>query len=163
DVLALGQRYRSFDPADLRTYNLDVTGGFMGGQSILTLDETPANRAMLGIFQGVNNKPATEQGPRTPGEVRLLVLNGSGMRNQATQATLALASLGFRTDTPSDSPTPILQTTIRYPAGQGKAAQLVGRYLAGPVKLEPTSGIHEVTVLTGPDYVGVTTAPKPED
>jgi LCP family protein required for cell wall assembly len=164
NVLGLGQRYRGFDPSELVTSNLQVIGGWEGGQQVLTLQETPKNRNMLAIFQGTagdaSDDSSTTSGPQSPGEVKVTVLNGSGVPNQATQVTQALTAAGFRTGLPGDSPMQVAQTTVQYPAGQAGAAQLVARYLAAGAALQQSPDVKEITVLSGPDYTSVLRKPK---
>jgi len=165
DVLGLGQRYRDFDPGDLKTYNLDVLGGYEGGQSIVTAQETARNRNVLGLFQGIDEKKSDDEsttpGPQAPGEVKVTVLNGSGLPNQATQVTQALSQVGFRTGEPGDAPVQVVRTTIQYPPGQAGAAQLVARHLAAGATLQPSTQVKEITVISGPDYTSVLQTPKP--
>lgn len=162
DVLSLGQRYRDFNPTDLKTYNLQVDEGYRGGQSIVALQETTKNREIFSLFQGTAGKGSSTGAPtQSPGEVKVTVLNGSGIRNQATQVTQALAGVGFRTGLPGDSPVPVAQTTVQYPPRQAAGAQLVARYLAAGAVLRPSSQVQEITVISGADYTSVRSTPKP--
>jgi len=164
DVLGLGQRYRDFDPGDLKSYNLDVVGGWEGGQSVVTAQETARNRNLLALFQGTDKKKSdqsTAPGPQAPGEVKVTVLNGSGLPNQATQVTQALSQVGFRTGVPGDAPVQVQQTTVQYPPGQVGGAQLVARHMAAGATLQPSTQVQEITVISGPDYTSVLRTPKP--
>ena len=91
----------------------------------------------------------------------MTVLNGSGVRNQATTVTQALSGAGFRTGLPGDSPAQVAQTTIQYPPGQATSAQLVARYLAAGAVLQPSSQVQGITVISGPDYTAVLQTPNP--
>ncbi|MCU1454943.1 MAG: transcriptional attenuator, LytR family [Acidimicrobiales bacterium] len=161
DLIALGQRYRSFNPDTLKTDTLDVQGVVRGGAQVLDLVDTPHNRLVLALFQGAGTNPGDNI---TPGVVRVQVLNGSGLRNQASDVTLALGAAGFQTTAPGPDPgSPGPQTVVRYPAGQQLQARLVARYLASAVKLEESTAVQMVTVITSTDFTGVLPQPKPAD
>ncbi|MCU1351517.1 MAG: transcriptional attenuator, LytR family [Acidimicrobiales bacterium] len=162
DLIALGRRYRSFNPDTLQTDTLDVTGVVRHGAQVLDLVSTPHNLQVLSLFQGTGKDPGTTDGSLTPGLVQVTVLNGSGVQNQARDVTLALGAVGFQTNAPGpDPPSPGPQTVVKYPAGQVAQAQLVARYLAPAVKLEQSPDVLVVTVVTSTDFTRVLAEPKP--
>ena len=161
DLIALGERYRSFNPDTLKTDTLDVSEVVRGGAQVLDLMDTPHNRLLLAEFQGAGSSAGSSM---SPGVVRVQVLNGSGVRNQASNVTLALGAAGFQTVTPGPDPgSPGPQTVVQYPAGQELQAQLVARYLAPAVKLVPSASVAQVTVVTSTDFTGTLAQPKPAD
>jgi len=161
DILALGRRFRTFDPETLATYDLDVYDDNVNGASVLQLAETQRNQEVLDIFRGVGLEDVGE-----PESVRVQVLNGSGQGGQAGVAAADLEGVGFDiTGTGDAERFDYQQTTVRYAPGQEPAASLVARHLAGEVAFEPVLGIEgaDVSVITGFDYGGVDQEPAPED
>ncbi|HEY4375673.1 MAG TPA: LCP family protein [Acidimicrobiales bacterium] len=163
DLVSVGERFKSFNPDTLKTYTPDVIDVVHEGQEALDLKPNdPYNTQLLNYFQG-NSTDATGSGidsSLTAGVVRVQVSNGSGVANQATRVTRALQDAGFQTDAPAiDASTD--HTVVLYPAGQQAQAQLVARYLDGPVELRATNFVTVVTVNTGPDFTTVRSSPKP--
>lgn len=157
DIVALGRRFRGFDPDELDLYTLPVDDDSVGGAAVLRLRDTDA-QPILDLFRG------TDPRALTPAAVRVKVLNGSGEPGQASRASVALAAVGFAAAGTGEAESfDIGRTVVRYTAGQEAAADLVARYLAGGADLELVTGSvgADVVVVTGADFGGVRTAPAP--
>lgn len=159
DLVTLGTRFRSFDPADLETFSLPVVDDRIGGADVLRLLEEEAE-PVLSIFRGV---APTDLGVSAE-EVTVQVRNGTAVDGQAGEVTSALTALGFEALVPTggDVGEP---TKILYDTGGEVEAQLVARHLAGPVQYEQSSALDgaDVAVVTGTDWVGVADAPRPPE
>lgn len=158
DLIDLGRAFRDYDPDLLRTYSLPVTDAVRGGAEVLDLIETGAEE-ILDLFRDAED-PA-DAGLVDPLDVTVRVLNGTGTPNQGSQTTRSLGDIGFRTRSPGDvvGERPH-RTEIRHPSGQFDAALTVARHLEALPVLVADDSVAEVTVLTGPDFVGTTTAQR---
>jgi LCP family protein required for cell wall assembly len=159
NIVDLGRQFRTFDPADLRTHTLPVTDGQEGEADILYLREEAAE-PILSVFRGVG--PA---GSVLPEDVAVQVRNGTDVQGQARDVTTALADAGFDTYVPTDADSGG-PTTILFAAGSEGAAQLVARHVDGPVvyeQVEEALDGADVVLVTGTDWVGVTTSARPVD
>ena len=88
DIIRLGQSFRSFDPGSLVTYSLPTRPDSAGGASILRLEDEEA-QPILDRFRG------TDHADLRPSDVRVLVLNGSGLAGHAGDTSAALTAAGF--------------------------------------------------------------------
>lgn len=156
DLVELGRRFRNFDPDSLQTIELPVVGGFINGQSVVTL--RPEAQDVLDVFRGV--KP----GELSPGKVTVQVFNGTGRYNEATDVTEAFAARGFMTGPPSDAQgSTDGATLVRYAPGDEASARLVARYLESNVAYQGDSGLDAGTieVITGTSFKQVLSTPRP--
>ena len=190
DIFRLGNRFRSFEPRDLLTYSVPVVGDMVGEAQILRLVEDEAE-PVLDVFRGsgvdeddgdvpggttgVTSDDAATEGSDDDGDgveagpsdaplasVTIEVFNGSGASGQATDATRELAGAGFSVVGTSEMPTfDDDDTVVRYPEGQREEAALVARYLESGATLEESSEVSTVAVITGVDWDGVRTTPRP--
>jgi LCP family protein required for cell wall assembly len=159
NIVDLGRQFRGFDPGDLKTHTLPVTDGHEGDAEVLYLREEAAEPT-LALFRGVG--PA---GSVLPEDVSLQVRNGTEVQGQARDVTTDLAEVGFETYVPTDAESGG-PTTILYAAGSEAQAQLVARYVAGPVTYEAVEeGLDgaDVVLVTGTDWVGVATSARSAD
>ena len=152
----LGLRFRGFNPDTLTNYSLGeaVVGVYHGGASVLDLVPSKAD-PILRLFQGTGSTglPVTS--------VRVKVSNGSAAENQAANATLALGAVGYAfTDAPDTAPANIPTTMVVYAPGHEAHAQLLARYIAGPVQFE-VGVVSDVGLVTGSNFTGVRKTPKP--
>lgn len=160
-LVDLGLRFRDFDPEDLVTHTLPVDDDVVGGAQVLRLREEEAE-PVLALFRG---EAATDPAQMDPAEVTVQVLNGTGEPGQGGEATEALIEAGFEAIVSDDAPETGGVTTVRHPAGMEAQARLVATYLRGPVAFEEStvSGGADIVVVTGTDWVGVTSRPRPAD
>lgn len=165
DIFQLGNRFRSFDPATLETYSLptadEVTAGGAAVQLLLADQAQPT----LEVFRG---QQVDEAEDLPPSEVRLRVLNGSGITGQASQAAQALAGAGFDVIGSGDAEAFGAATSlVRFAPGKQVEADVARRWLAAGAQVqeapELAGGDVDVVVVTGADYTGVRTEPAPVD
>ncbi|HEX8580749.1 MAG TPA: LCP family protein [Acidimicrobiales bacterium] len=157
DIFQLGNRFRSFDPATLETYSLptadEVTAGGAAVQLLLADEAEP----ILDVFRG---QQEDEGADLPPGEVRVRVLNGSGITGQAGQAAADLAGAGFDVIGSGDAEAFGAATTVvRFAPGKQVEADVARRWLAAGAQVqeapELAGGDVDVVVVTGADYAGV--------
>jgi polyisoprenyl-teichoic acid--peptidoglycan teichoic acid transferase len=158
DILGLGRTFRSFDPRSLVAYSLPTRAGSAGGASILRLEDDEA-QPILDRFRG------TDRRDLEPRDVRVLVLNGSGISGDAAQTSDALSAAGFgAAGTGEAERFDVTQPHVRYTSGNEAKARLVARYLDPSAQLELVDGPldADVVVVTGSLLGGVRAAPGPE-
>lgn len=157
DIVALGRRFRDFNPADLDLYSLPVVDDTIGGAAVLRLVDARA-QSILDVFRG------TDAASLTPSGVRVKVLNGSGTPGEAGRVSSGLVAAGFTSAGTGEAESFNLpRTVVRYSAGESDAAELVARYLTAGADLEQVSGAlgADVVVVTGTDFAGVLAQPRP--
>jgi hypothetical protein len=156
DFIDLARAFRGFDPGSLDLYSLPVVSGSVGGASILRLVDEQA-QPTLDRFRG------TDTDALRPADVRVRVLNGSGVTGQAGQASDDLTDVGFgAAGTGEAERFDVTETVVRYTAGGEAKADLVARHLDPSARLELVEGPLEadVVVVTGSQYAGVRTTPR---
>jgi LCP family protein required for cell wall assembly len=156
DFVDLARAFRGFDPGSLDLHALPVVSDTVGGASILRLVDERA-QPTLDLFRG------TDAGDLQPSDVRVRVLNGSGITGQARGAGEALAAVGFgAAGTGEAERFDVTETLVRYTAGGEAKADLVARHLDPGARLELVEGPLEadVVVVTGSQYAGVRTTPR---
>jgi polyisoprenyl-teichoic acid--peptidoglycan teichoic acid transferase len=157
DMIDLGRAFRGFDPGSLDMYSLPVESGNVGGASILRLLDEKA-QPTLDLFRGTDTEDLQ------PADVRVRVLNGSGITGQARQASNDLAGAGFGAVGVGEAERfDVTETIVRYTAGGEAKADLVARHLDPGARLELVDGPLEadVVVVTGTQYTGVRAVPRP--
>lgn len=157
DLVALGTKFRAFDPENLETYSLPVVLDSVGEASIVRLVDDEA-APILDLFRGVSGVEAD------PSAVGVRVLNGTGRELEGAKTGDALAEVGFDVAGVGDADVQdVVRTRIRFAPEDRAGAELLVRYLsAGAVLVEDaaiTDGLVEVT--TGTDYRGVLAEPAP--
>lgn len=157
DIIRLGQAFRSFDPGSLVTYSLPTRPALAGGASILRLVDEEA-QPILDRFRG------TDPAALRPSDVRVLVLNGSGLTGHAGDTSAALTAVGFgAAGTGEADQFDVTEPVVRYTTGSEAKADLVARYLDPSARLERVDEElgADVVVVTGSLQTGVRTAPRP--
>ncbi len=154
-LLELGRTFRNFEPDELVTTQMPVVGLDINGAAVLE-PRMPEAEAVLAPFQGL----ATRADPELR-SITVLVRNGTGRPDEATNVTRALEKVGFSVGTPSDE----LGVTdgasiIRYTTGAEDDAVALARHLESDVVFEAVdrTGIiagSEVMVITGTSFEGV--------
>ena len=133
-------------------------GGYYGD---IEFPSSVEDNQVIEQFLGINATTDTMTGLPLPAHsaVTVSVLNGSGVTNQATDTSNALAGLGFKTMGIGDSPPVATHAeTVVYFAHKTRAdqaaAQAVAKSLSGAVitALGPTVDGAEVTVVTGTQF-----------
>ncbi|HWJ98946.1 MAG TPA: LCP family protein [Acidimicrobiales bacterium] len=157
DLIALGNAFRTFDPNALQTYNLPVTATVRSGADVLDL-QTGGAEPILAQFRGTGTEAT---GDLTPASIAVAVLNGSGVQNQAGDASSVLATAGFKMSEPGQA-AGVMRTQVRYAPGMEAQAALVARHLFADVDLIADQDVAEITVVTGPDFHAALVDPRPE-
>lgn len=165
DVFALATKFRSFNPDSLQTIELPVVD--LGDGANVLLNETGA-APLLAQFRGQAASGSSGGGSQSvsPKDVKVQVLNGSGKAGQASTISKAFSSAGFATGRPGDATGQGgASTVIRYASGDEASAQLVGRYVNGPISYQSSSdvGAGNVVVVTSTSLSGVRSSPAPAD
>ena len=158
DVVSLGNRFRSFNPDELVLYTLPVTDDQVGGAAVLRLVDSEA-QPILDLFRGI------DPGTLTESSVRVRVLNGSGVSDQATIVTTAVRLAGFGAADPADAPQQGVQRTeIHHPPGSVAAADLLNRWLVTPAVFVEDDQVvgGDVALVTGVDFAGLLETPRDE-
>jgi LCP family protein required for cell wall assembly len=133
-------------------------GGYYGD---IEFPSTVQDDQVVDQFLGIGATTDTMTGKPlpAPSAVTVSVLNGSGVTNQATTTSTALAALGFTMVGVGDSPPVGAQAeTVVYYASRTSAnmaaAQAVAKSLSGAVimALGPTTDGAQVTVVTGTQF-----------
>ena len=156
DIITLGRAFRGFDPGALDLYSLPVTDDVVGGADVLRLLDAEA-QPTLERFRG------TTSGAVGPGDIRVTVLNGSGITGQASQISDALATVGFGAAGVGEAERfDVTVARVRYVAGDEAQADLVARYLEPAPLVEQVDGPlpADVEVVTGTQPTQVRPSPR---
>ena len=163
DILDLGERFQSFDPAKLEMYPLPVRQ-YDPDPNRLVLDEAGAEE-MLNVFRGL------APGEIRPGLVHVQVLNGTHAdpaqehQKLATDVSGALQQVGFQMSAPDDADSFYPQTTIEFAPGQQAHAQRVARHITSatpiPTVENPDLASGNVRLIAGADFTTVHQDPTP--
>ncbi len=141
------------------------------GQSVLLVKQPDADQ-VFSILKGETPAPtptstteaATANGSGSSGssgvrpvDVRVLVLNGSGVQGAAGEASQALTQLGFPSGgLGNDSRGTVTKTEIRYRPGQEAKAALVGQAVPGATLVADSSlAGTDVVLVVGKSFPGV--------
>jgi LCP family protein required for cell wall assembly len=160
DFLALVRAFRSVDPAAVQMETVPVTGGYVGSQQVLFLQQAAAEPIFRQLRTFIRPTATTTVPKIAKSQISVQVLNGSGVKGVAGATKTALVAAGFKDGGPigdadrSDYP----QTEVRYGPGDLGKAQVVASYLGGVgqlVALSSTSGSAPITVVLGRDFVSV--------
>jgi LCP family protein required for cell wall assembly len=157
DIIGLGQAFRGFDPDSLDLYTLPVEAGTVGGAAILRLNDAEV-QPTLDIFRG------TDPDDIQPSDVRVRVLNGSGVPGEAGETGAGLTAVGFAAEGTAEADRfDYAATIVRYTAGGEAKAHLVARHLDPTPELEEVEGPlpADVVIITGHDLEGVRATARP--
>lgn len=153
DLLAIGNRFRTFDPNELRTYSVPAYDDVVGGAQVLRIDQTRA-QPILDIFRGADPDRVA------PDNTVVLVQNGTPAVGRGAEAADGLRSLGFVVppDNVGDAGSfDVERTTVLYLEGEEERAALVASALAVDPVIEEGDYIvgADVNVIIGADWPGV--------
>ena len=161
DIFRLGRRFRAVEPDTVQTLTLPTRIGNVGGASVLFLDD--AADEVLRVFRD-GTPPGGES--VLPSEVRVRVLNGTGVPGQAGQVSEILTQVGFNNAGAGDAErSDFERTTIRYAPGKEAQADLLRRHLQSGAVLEEVPAVNnaDVVLITGRDLTAVTEVAAPPD
>jgi LCP family protein required for cell wall assembly len=158
DLLALGNRFKSFESKDLVTYSVPSTSHRTSAGADVQLPDLRAAEPILNIFRGL------PPGTVSPQAIDVTVLNGSEVPGQAADAAGALRQVGFAIDDVDDYPSPVGRTTVLYGSGGYDAARTVARHLTGGAALVESRNVDEgsVVLVVGKDFTTVHDQLAPE-
>jgi len=163
NLLDLADRFKSSDPSALQTHPLPTEVGTTAvGASVLYLLEEA--QAALDVFRGI--EPTQDDEAVVPAQVTVSVLNGSLQAGQAAGTDEILSEVGFKVaNTGNATGSPFETTTIRYGPDERARAELLASYLQEPPALvaDPSVSSVDVVLVTGLDYQGALSAPRPTE
>jgi polyisoprenyl-teichoic acid--peptidoglycan teichoic acid transferase len=162
DALRLVQAFQPVGPAAVEMVALptrEVSSGLaMTADSQAVLDRLRGRGPAGAMGEAAAARPSGP--PVAPNDVRVRVLNGTGVAGVAGDTSARLAEAGFAPAGSGDAERfSYGRTEIHY---QSRAkAELVARYLKGPARLVADSHLRDVdvVVIAGADFKGV--APRP--
>lgn len=169
DLAKLANQYRHVNPETIQTLgSIPGTLGRAGSASVILPDYENAN-AMLAAFRADGGSAAdvtsssddtTVQTPAfKPNEIKVKVLNGSGIDQQAANVANQLKAQGFSTMGfgPADSFS-YTKTVIRYDAGEQAKALYIQKLIKGPSVLQQaTVAGSDLEIVTGSSFGGLST------
>jgi LCP family protein required for cell wall assembly len=161
EVFKLVRTFRSFDPASVEMVTIPTESAPFSAAigSALRVKMPDAQQ----VFAKLRGQTLTgDSSSVVLSSVRVQVLNGSGVQNQATDTLSKLQQVGFTPAGSGDAPNYRFGTTkIRYAPGADSKARVLARFLNGVGQLVPDATIRSVDVVlvTGPDFKGVSDKP----
>jgi LCP family protein required for cell wall assembly len=171
DIFGLVNTFRKVDPNNANALQMItvpwVNGPDQAGQAVLNLKQPDAEQvlAQLRQFGRPIGSPSGAPTGVKPAEVKVRVLNGTGVSGQAGTTIAALERAGFP-PAGTGNGTHSAVTTIHYAPGAIDKAKLVQSYVGvGRLVLDRQIVDADVVVLIGRDFQGVvtpgSTAPPP--
>ena len=177
-MLSLAKRFRSISPDNLPSVTLPTDPAVIQGNDVLQIKQPDAQDA-INAFLGkapVNAPASTTTAPSVPtgisaADVRVSVLNGTGVRGQAGAVETSLRAQGFVVVSIGSAPTYNNPTSvIRYGNGGAGKAALLATAIVGGATLQADSTLQgaDVVLTTGATFAGIrtpgaaaTTVPSP--
>jgi LCP family protein required for cell wall assembly len=164
DFLSLVRAFRSVDPGAVQMVTVPTVRQFIQGQDaqVIAAAQAAPIFARLGTFTTAKPTKASPL-PKIPhAQIRVQVLNGSGVRGAAAATTSALSAAGFASGGPAADADrhDYAATEIRYAPGDLGKARVVASYLGGVGKLvglPDASQDAPIIVVIGSDFQSVTT------
>ena len=167
DLLALGERFRTFDSEGLKSMTVPAEGiRTDAGASVLQVDDAAAG-PILAQFRSKDAVATAATSPASTSSVPVIVLNSSGKQGMAANLAGALQSVGFdivRWGNGSELGQPALTgTEVHYAPGGKDEAVLLARHLTEVPKLVEDANLDDgqVAVLIGSHFTTVEPAAKP--
>ncbi len=166
DFLSLVNAFRSVDPAVVQMTTIPTKRQIMSGQDaqVVIDDEAAPMWARLQNFAS-STKPAPPPNI-PPAQIRVQVLNGSGVKGVAGTTATALTAHGFASGgAAADADRHTYTTTeVRYAPGAQDKARVVMAYLGGAgtlVALASAPAGADVVVVVGHDFSAVSAPGAP--
>lgn len=166
DILRIGKQFRSLEAESVDMLTLP-TDGFRtsGGASVLKLRKSEA-QDIIDRFNGLTEPetPAGQVPTIPPSQIRVLVLNGTGVNGQAGKALRDLTTVGFGSGGSGDAQGyGKSRTEIRYGAGQLDKAKVLQAYVVGGASLvlDNTLKGGDINLVLGGSYGGVRSSITP--
>ena len=154
-LLALGRRFRSFSPDDLKTSVVPTTDDTLSsGAQVQRLDEAAAP-AVLAPFRGEAPQQAPVDAGPQPEQVSFELLNGTGRDGLAASLATEFERFGFvSTGVGNPAGGKVDQSEIRHGPDSKPLAELAASYFVTPVDLveDDSLGPGEVQLVIGTDF-----------
>jgi LCP family protein required for cell wall assembly len=159
DFLSLIRAFRSIDPGSVQMVTLPTTGGVVGTQDVLFLDQAGADPILQQLRTFIHTTKPAAVPNIPPSQITVQVLNGSGVKGIAGATKTAFTSFGFANGGPVGDAdrTDYPQTEVRYVPGALAKAEVVASYLGGVGQLValPSAGGAQIVVVVGRDFQAV--------
>jgi len=163
DFLLLASTFRDVAPTALEMTTLPTErrffdNGTQDAQAVRTAEAQP----ILDRLKNFTRSTKSAKAPKiAPADIRIQVLNGSGVTGAAGRAQTALVTKGFTSGAAAGDAdrSDYATTEVRYAPGAGDKAKVVATYLGGVGRIVPMttdSANADVAVVLGRDFVAVT-------
>jgi LCP family protein required for cell wall assembly len=159
ELKSLVRTFRGLDPATVEMTTLPVDGGTHGQPLV---PQFPEAQPLLDRLKDLQRPAFHLAVPAKPSSVKLVVVDGSGVKGRAAQVEAELVARGFHSNGAADaSISDYAKTQVRYGAGEGKKGLSVAQYLGTGNAVEVASTdvmeggriLHgDVLVVLGRDY-----------
>ncbi len=162
-IFGLVNLFRSIDPSDPSQVEMVTFPNKPYGDNARLLPDQPAADELVARLNQIGEPDPSKEPDVKPAQVRVRVLNASGITGLAAATLDALhRQFGFVAGTAGNWSESLAQTQVRYGSAGLAAATLVQEKLGGQGTLVPDSTIEgtDVTVVLGSEFsaVGVTPA-----
>lgn len=152
-AFALARGARGLAGGDMVAHTVPSDPGTTAGGAAVLYASQPAAEELFARFRdgSVFDELAGPDGDATvpPGEVDVLVLNASRIGGAAGRTAELLTGRGYRVTGVGNAEATRDTTLVRHPSGREPAARAVADELAGPVSLESSDAVEQVTILLG--------------
>lgn len=165
DLLELGQAVQGLEAGKVSFVSVPTTGtaNEKGNEELRTEDAKALFRAVIdGAQPGGSGKPGEGDAARptlvAPAEVKLQVLNGTGVGGLAGQVARKLGEVGFSVVKVDNAKQDAPQTVVRYSAAsEAQARTLAAAVPSAKLELDPSMG-GALELVLGSGFDGVVTA-----
>lgn len=157
DIFRLVNTFRKVNPNDNRALEMVTIPVEDAGDGAHLVLQQPDADSVLARLRSFGPSTAKSDEKVLPAQVRVRVLNGSGVTGQAGQAMADFQQYGFAPASTGDAPPGLETTEIHFRPGNENKALLVAAYLQGVGKVVADDSIidADVVVYTGEDFQGV--------
>jgi len=149
DLAALGRAGAAMGQGDFPTFAVPANPAWVGGASVLALDEAEAE-PIFRSFRDGSVLDLAGSGDVAPEDVRVRVLNGAGVPGMAQAAADVLTERGFQV-TRIGNHDPVERTVIEYTEGHQEEAELVANQAPGQAELRQVGSGPPVVLILGAD------------
>jgi len=166
ELMSLGQKFSSFNPASMVTHHLPTVGRTTdGGASVLDVDQGAA-ASVLAIFSGQaeGSAPKAADGPTTavpgaPAAFTVDVLNGSGQAGKAKEVAGSLASRGYLGGVVGTAGA-TSKSVVRFADGDSGGAEAISALISPTAEtvMDPSLTTGRISVTLGADFSSVAAA-----
>jgi LCP family protein required for cell wall assembly len=127
ELKSLVRTFRGLDPATVEMTTLPVSGGTQGQPLV---PQYPEAQPVLDRLKNLKRPAFVLPEAAEPASVKVVVVDGSGVKGLAAQVEADLVARGFRSGGSADaSISNYDKTQVRYPTGEGKKGLSVAEYI----------------------------------